>query len=246
VLTHWPRTPVHLRGQRYDLCWSLGAVAEAQQQLDVRGIEANMLDGLPELTLASLRIFFPSTLRKYHPGLDRDAAWRLVTWQAIYSVAAALKAAWRAAAPVSDKESKSRRHAKPHTKKKDDGLTRDQQWQRLWSLAVYDLRLSTEQFYSLTVGQLDALLRRREREIQEAEFMPAQLTACVVNFSMARPKESLSAKDFMPSAWRNEVVAKKPRRRKRQLIAAEIQATMEHFMKGQNAQARETGKLSQA
>jgi hypothetical protein len=232
VLTHWPRTPVHLGGQRYDLCWSLGAVAEAQQQFDVRGIEANMLDGLPPLTLANVRVLFPGTLHKYHPGLDMDAARRLVTWEAVYSVAAALRAAWRAAAPVSDEESKMRRRAKPGT---DSGLTRDQQWQRLWSLAVYDLRMSTEQFYALTVGQLDSLLRRREREIQEAEFMPAQLTACVVNFSMVHPKESLSAKDFMPSAWRNEVVAKKPRRRKRQIIAAEIQATMEHFMRGQSA-----------
>jgi hypothetical protein len=72
---------------------------------------------------------------------------------------------------------------------------------RLWSIARYDLSLSSEEFYSITPRQLDALIKRRERETQEREFMLAQLTSYLINFSMCRPKKAVSPRDFMPSEW---------------------------------------------
>src|SRR5580704_9079733 len=98
-MTHWPKTPVELGGRRYDLCFSLGAVAEAQQCLDRRGVDANLLEALPELNLANVRTLFPCVLRKYHSDLDPASAQRLVTWEAVYTVAGAIRAAWHAAAP---------------------------------------------------------------------------------------------------------------------------------------------------
>lgn len=56
------------------------------------------------------------------------------------------------------------------------------------------------------------------------EFMLAQVTAAVVNCSMARPKEPVSPKDFMPS--RRGIEAKNIANRSREEIEAEIRATM--------------------
>jgi hypothetical protein len=82
---------------------------------------------------------------------------------------------------------------------------------------------------------MDALLKRLERARRDVEIMPAQIAACVVNFSMGHPKKPVSPKDFMPSEWaRNPPVEKKPKRRKRQLIATEIRATMDAWLRNQN------------
>jgi hypothetical protein len=238
-VTHWPKTPVQLGGRRYDLCFNLGAVAGAQQDFDRRGHDVNLLDGLPVMNLTNVRILFPHTLRKYHPGFDSDSVQRLVTWDVVYTVAGALRSAWQAAAPDPLQGEAAKRRDRPSAKAANP-LTRDQQWQRLWSLAVYDLRLTTAEFYDLTVGQLDGLIRRRERDIAEREFMPAQIAACVVNFSMGRPKEPVSAKDFMPSEWAKnrdgdpQTPARGWRRmtpKRRARVATEIRATMEHFMR---------------
>jgi hypothetical protein len=99
-------------------------------------------------------------------------------------------------------------------------------------MARIDLGLQSDEFYELTPRQLDALIKRQERATWNTEFMLAQLTSCVVNFSMSHPKKALEARDFMPSEWaKNPPVEKKPKRRKRQLIATEIRATMENWMK---------------
>ena|ERR1700739_3208643 len=74
-------------------------------------------------------------------------------------------------------------------------------WLQLWSIAIYDFKLTPEQFYSFTPRQLDALIKRKELADRMNEFLFGQLTAAVVNFSMAHPKESLSAQDFMPSEF---------------------------------------------
>jgi hypothetical protein len=242
-MTHWPKTPVAVGGHRFDMCFTLGAIAEAQQRFDHRGLEANLLEAMPTLTLANVRILFPCTLRKYHRDLDFASAQRLVTWEAVYAIAGALMTAWHAAAPEPLQGEAGKRKNRPSAKAANP-LTRDQQWQRLWSLAVYDLRLTTAEFYDLTVGQLDALIRRRERDIEEREFMPAQIAACVVNFSMGRPKEPVSTKDFMPSEWAKnpDSDAHTPARgwkrmtpKRRELVATEIRASMEMLMRGQNA-----------
>lgn len=71
----------------------------------------------------------------------------------------------------------------------------------MWAVAIYDLKLSPVQFFALTPRQFDALLKRKERETQDTEYLFAQLTAYTVNFSMCHPKEPVAPKDFMPSEW---------------------------------------------
>ena len=104
---------------------------------------------------------------------------------------------------------------------------------RLWSVARYDLRLSNEDFYGLTPRQLDALIKRRERETQDREFLFAQLTAYTINFSMARPKAPVKISDLMPSEWA-KARPPKIKRRRRAVVADELRLVMGHFMRTNN------------
>jgi hypothetical protein len=105
---------------------------------------------------------------------------------------------------------------------------------QLWSFARLELGLDTDEFYALTPRWFDALCRRHEQMTEDSEFMIAQLTSCVVNFSMGAPKEPVHPRDLMPSQIRRTVsdpaISQKHKRRKRIDIAEEARKTMEHFM----------------
>lgn len=121
-------------------------------------------------------------------------------------------------------------------------IARERQWLRLWSVARYDLRLSDRQFYALTPRQLDALLKRRERETAEREFLFGQLASCVVNFGFCQPKEPAKPSDFMPSQRHARPRAARKRRSAaagRQQIADGLREVMRAVM-GQPGAPRNT------
>ena len=65
-------------------------------------------------------------------------------------------------------------------------------------MARYDLHLSDEQFGQLTLGQFDALVRRRE-EAERREWMrTGTIAAAVMNFSMNHPDRHVEMMDFVP------------------------------------------------
>lgn len=64
------------------------------------------------------------------------------------------------------------------------------------------MRLSDREFYALTPRQLNALIERKEAKEISGEFLLAQLTAHLVNFSQRAPKTPAKPEDFMPSEWR--------------------------------------------
>jgi hypothetical protein len=78
-------------------------------------------------------------------------------------------------------------------------MSRQELWRLNWSIAVMDLGLSSDEFYSLTPRNLTALRDRHERKIKSNEFLFGQLTSYMVNFSMCRPDPPTKPSDFMPS-----------------------------------------------
>lgn len=69
----------------------------------------------------------------------------------------------------------------------------------LWAIALYDCRLSSEQFYGLTPRQF-ALLNDRHREaLLHREMVSGQITAAVINYGFCRPDEPVSAAMYMPN-----------------------------------------------
>jgi hypothetical protein len=100
-------------------------------------------------------------------------------------------------------------------------------------VARYDLGINSDEFYSLTPRQLDALVKRHERATQEREFLFAQMTSCIVNFSMARPKEPASAADFMPSEWtkKRRSPSSDPTDAEQQMLANQLRGMFDALMK---------------
>lgn len=103
----------------------------------------------------------------------------------------------------------------------------------LWSIAIYDLGLSEEQFYSCTLKQIKALIKRKELAVSHGEYMLAQLTSYVINFSGASaPKNPTTPQQFMPSAVD---VRKVKRGRPMKCIADEMREVMRTLMNRQMA-----------
>jgi hypothetical protein len=99
-----PKIPVTIDGKTYDLCFDLGALAEAETEFRRQGHDVNLMDALPGFTLAQVRTLFPCALRKFHPDISFDDAQKMVTLPTLYVVAAAIGAAWQASLPESDKQ----------------------------------------------------------------------------------------------------------------------------------------------
>jgi hypothetical protein len=71
------------------------------------------------------------------------------------------------------------------------------------------------------------------RQVEDWEFLFAQLTSCVINFSQRSPKEPVQVKDLMPSQMRKrepEMNVQHIKRRRRAVIAEEASRVMTHFM----------------
>ena len=51
----------------------------------------------------------------------------------------------------------------------------------------------------MTFRQLSALIRRHKQANERQQFLAGIIASTTANFSMCRPKEPLSASDFMPT-----------------------------------------------
>jgi hypothetical protein len=104
-----PKTPVVIGGKTYNLCFDLGALAEAETAINAEILRAgrtdivNLLFALPGQNLANTRIMFAAAVRKFQPEIDFESALELLTFESIYAVATALTAAWKAANPEPEK-----------------------------------------------------------------------------------------------------------------------------------------------
>jgi hypothetical protein len=68
----------------------------------------------------------------------------------------------------------------------------------MWSVALYDMGLTPEEFYALTPRQYHALVKRKEHETTTWDALFARLEAVTANFSMCRPQDKwFQPSDFM-------------------------------------------------
>jgi hypothetical protein len=98
-----PKTPITIAGREYNLCFDLGALAEAETAINAELVKAgrsdyvNLLFALPAQNLASTRIVFAAALRTFHPDIDFDAAKKMIALEDLYAVALKVREAWQAA-----------------------------------------------------------------------------------------------------------------------------------------------------
>ena len=94
-----PKTPIEINGQVYNLCFDLGALAEAESALIAEGHDVNLLQALPVLNLSSVTVIFACAIQKFHPEIGYEQATKLITFPTLYIVAGAIQAAWAASLP---------------------------------------------------------------------------------------------------------------------------------------------------
>jgi hypothetical protein len=110
-----PKTPVNVAGQEYNLCFDLGALAEAETAINAeigragRRDFVNLLVALPVQNLASTRIVFAAAVRTFHPELTFDQALALVGINDVLTIAIAIRDAWEKAQPAPDKTENPRK-----------------------------------------------------------------------------------------------------------------------------------------
>jgi hypothetical protein len=104
-----PRTPITVRGKEYNLCFDLGALAEAEMAINADFARAkmpervNLLVSLSELNLRNVRIMFAAAVRTFHPELGFEEAQKLLAVGDVFRVAAAITDAWSEAVPEPEK-----------------------------------------------------------------------------------------------------------------------------------------------
>lgn len=74
-------------------------------------------------------------------------------------------------------------------------------WHALWAVGRYDLRLSEEEFWSLTPAMLDALMSRLEAERDHAEYCAGLVASQVYNVNLGEGGEPTDATAYMSEKW---------------------------------------------
>lgn len=95
----------------------------------------------------------------------------------------------------------------------------------------------------MTPRMLDALLKRKERERLDTEFLFGQLSSLLVNYSMAAPKKAVAPADFMPSEMLKQIAKRRKGPTKEERLAIDAQVR-EFFMKLKKA--KEQGESGEA
>jgi hypothetical protein len=106
-------------------------------------------------------------------------------------------------------------------------------WLHFWSVALYDLHLTTDEFYDLTPRQFGALHKRHLYKVEHDEFMFAQLNSWIANTGFRNAEKPTTPYDFMPSQWlkksKSSPSQTKPIRmtkKRRQAICMGLRATL--------------------
>lgn len=76
------------------------------------------------------------------------------------------------------------------------------EWIELWAIARYDLELSEKEFWCLSIDQLDALLKRRNLELERQDFHAAMVCSTMANIFRNKKSRPYQPTDFIPNAKR--------------------------------------------
>jgi hypothetical protein len=89
---------------------------------------------------------------------------------------------------------------------------------------MLDIRLTEEQFYSMTPREFVWLRERHAQEREYNELLLAIQTSTLANHSFNPPKKAYKPYDFMPSKVRERAESKAARRWTRKSFASELAA----------------------
>ena len=116
--------------------------------------------------------------------------------------------------------------------------------------ALYDLRLTADQFWELTAREFDLIYERHQNALRHRDLMLAQIAAATINFSMRAPENSVDVRDLtprMPGERRRRRTQRGPSKKLLSIVAAAnlaIQARVA-ALKAKNREASHAGDRPQ-
>ena len=81
-------------------------------------------------------------------------------------------------------------------------LSAQELWLNLWSHAVYDLGISEDRFWKLSLRQLGELTDRFDRRMEREGTLFGILASATANWSFSAPQEPRQPADFVPGLKR--------------------------------------------
>ena len=72
------------------------------------------------------------------------------------------------------------------------------EWLELWAVARYDLRLSDDEFWNMSYDEFQALLQRRNFEIERQDYHAALICSTLANIFRSGKSRAYKVSDFMP------------------------------------------------
>jgi hypothetical protein len=101
-----PKTPITIGDTTYNLCFDLGALAEAELAINTELVLAgrpervNLLNALPIQNLINTRLCFAAAIRTFHPEISFERALAMLNLGNVYDVRELVSEAWRAVQPA--------------------------------------------------------------------------------------------------------------------------------------------------
>ncbi len=72
------------------------------------------------------------------------------------------------------------------------------EWLELWAVARYDLRLSEDDFWNMSIDEFQALLRHHNLELERQDYHAALICWTLANIFRSDKSRSYKVSDFMP------------------------------------------------
>ena len=186
-LTKWVEIPA--RGTTWRIAFTNRVLLHIEELTGVGAMQLRLSDSSARLLRAVLFAVF----REAGAEVSLEEAGKMLRPGAMPKLRAQLVAAWAASMPepepVDAEESDSEEPAGPIN-------TLD-----AWARARFDLRLSDEEWLSMTPRMLHALAKRRLESVRQFELMVSILCAHTVNHSFHAPKVWTNPRSYMPHPW---------------------------------------------
>jgi hypothetical protein len=191
MLAHRITKPIEIPagGARWRIAFTHRALLDIEELTGMGAMQVN----LANLSAGLLRAVLFAVLREAGAATSITEAGEILRPGAVPKIRALLIEAWTASMPETDRDDEE----EPSTGNAAEPLTTLDAWAK----ARYDLRLSDDDWLSMTPRMVYALSKRRLESARQFELMVGVLCAHTVNHSFHAPRNSTNPRSYMLHPW---------------------------------------------
>lgn len=177
-----PRVEVSLGGRTWRLCFTHRVLLECEELTGM-----SLLAGVDLSSARLIRALLYCALRRAGALYTPEQVGKYIGPKTLTPIQKAIDTAWHSAMP----------EVEPQPGQGPPGKAQPFTWLSAWSMARFDLRLTSDEWLDMTPRQLHALKQRQLAQWQREELLVGIVASTTANFSMSHPKSPLRADSFM-------------------------------------------------